>query len=124
MYLLHLIFKKTNNAVHANLLHSALAPIQHMSPVRHFPALQAETIVEIRNLVILEPASFHKWSQVVDDVVKMPHDARAIKEKIVSDGGYAEAVLRTLNIWNACGQNRPDLVRVLRDAGLANLAGR
>lgn len=53
--------------------------------------------------------------------MKSPSEVLRIKG-LIRRGDYAEAVLNSLQVWNAGGKGRPDLLLVLRNLGLNVLA--
>jgi hypothetical protein len=86
--------------------------------------ITATDLVRIRDLILQEPLTYDKWSIVVDHVVTSAYDEHRIKKIMKKEHDYAEGVLQTLRAWNACGDAhmRPDLLKILKDVGLINLA--
>ena len=85
----------------------------------HIPV---EGLIRLRDLVIKDPIALERWWLVTDHIVTSPSDALRIK-KLIKEGHYEEAVMQSLLVWNAAGDRRADLVKILRDKGLNLLAG-
>ena len=88
-------------------------------------AVTRAEVMAIRDLVIQDAVALEKWSRVIDRIVDLPLDAHALKRRLDDrDPNYAEIVLRTLELWEARGTQRADLLKVLEMIGLNALMGK
>src|SRR5688500_2379980 len=82
-------------------------------------------LYKIRHLVLNDSVALGKWATLVDHLLANSNASDVLKIKgLLRDYNYQEAVLQTLQIWQASGAGQGKLMQVLGAEGLGALAGR
>ena len=84
-----------------------------------------EDLITIRDIIIGDPIALQRWSLIVNYVVDSKTEELRIT-KLITNGGYEEAVLQTLRCWYSSLGAEGTLqafVEVLRRRGLVTVAG-
>ena len=91
-------------------------------------AVSPDELLTLRDIVMQDTLSIHKWGQVVDFIVTSPTDALRIKHRLSSlnDVSIEEAVLQSLRLFYSRGGSHAELADLLRSdsIGLNALAGK
>ena len=81
-----------------------------------------DDLLRIQDLVLNDSVAITTWAQVVERAARKAVDAVSLKD-LLKARQYAEAVLETLQKFKSQGSTQEELIQILRQLELNDLAG-